>query len=141
MIRSFKQSDIENILNVWLKASIEAHSFMPAEYWESKVNDMREIYLPASENYVYEDDVEILGFISIYQNNLAALFVSPSTQGNGIGSKLIEYIKDKYKKLNLCVYKENKNSIAFYKKHGFTIAGERIDEHTGHPEINMKLDS
>lgn len=141
MIRRFHQSDIETILNIWLTASIKAHNFMPAEYWQSKVNDMREIYLPASESYVYEENGDVVGFISIYQDNLAALFVSPLKQGNGIGSKLIEYIKSKYQVLNLSVYKENRASIAFYKKHGFTHVCEQIDEHTGHPEIAMKLGS
>ncbi|WP_028582054.1 N-acetyltransferase [Desulfogranum japonicum] len=139
MIRSFYQSDLEGVLNIWLTASIKAHSFMPAEYWQSKVNDMREIYLPASESYVYEERGDILGFLSIYQNNLAAIFVSPLKQGNGIGSKLIEHVKSKYQVLNLCVYKGNIDSIEFYKKHGFTIVYEQIDEHTGHPEIAMKL--
>lgn len=133
-------SDIKRILDIWLKASIEAHNFVPSTYWESKANDMREIYLPASENYVYQKHGEIFGFISIYQSNLAALFVLPSQQGNGIGSELIKCIKDKYNILSLSVYKDNKPSLAFYKKHGFVIVGEQLDEHTGHSEIIMKLD-
>ena len=82
----------------------------------------------------------MIGFISIHHETIAAIFVLPSRQGEGIGSELIEFIKIKYKKLGLAVYKSNAASISFYKKHGFTIRKEQIDEHTGHPEFIMKLE-
>ena len=141
MIRSAKPSDIESLLTVWLNASILAHNFMPASYWASKIADMRDVYLPVSENCVYEKDGVVIGFASIYQSSLSALFVSPSQQGKGIGSKLINYIKSKHRSLDLSVYKENKASIAFYQQHGFTCVGEQLDEHTGHPEVLMKLNT
>lgn len=138
MIRKAKNSDFNAILSIWLDASMKAHSFMPAEYWKSKQNDMREIYLPSSNNHVFENKGEILGFISMCQNTLAAIFVTPKQQGHGIGSALLEFVKAKYDKLNLNVYKANTMSINFYKKHGFMIAGEDIDKHTKQPEIKMK---
>lgn len=138
MIREAKNSDIKTILSIWLDASIKAHSFMPAEYWKAKRNDMREIYLPSSKNYVFENKKEILGFISMSQNTVAAIFVTPKQQGHGIGSALLEFIKSKYDELNLNVYKATTISINFYKKHGFVIAGEDIDTHTKQPQIKMK---
>jgi putative acetyltransferase len=44
MIREFQQSDIDQIISVWLKASIEAHDFVDSEFWKSKARDMREVY-------------------------------------------------------------------------------------------------
>ncbi len=99
---------------------------------------MRNIYIPASETYVYEEEGVVKGFISTYENSLAAIFVNPKTQGKGIGSELIKFIKTKKNELSLCVYKSNTKSIAFYKKHGFKEVCELIDEHT-FPEIKMKL--
>lgn len=139
MIRIFQQNDIESILEVWLAASIEAHDFMAPDYWESKLDDMRNIYLPASETYVYDSDGNLEGFISMYENNIAALFVRPAVQKQGIGSELIQFVKTRYKELSLCVYKSNERSISFYRKHGFQVVCEQIDEHTNHPEIKMKL--
>ena len=141
MIRSGKKTDIERMIKIWLEASIKAHGFMPPDYWNSKLNDMRNLYLPSSENYVYDDGGELFGFISIYHETIAAIFVLPSRQGEGIGSKLIEFAKSKYRELSLTVYKSNTASISFYKKHGFIINEEQIDEHTGHPEIIMELNS
>ena len=99
---------------------------------------MKEIYLPSSENYVYESDHEIVGFISIYQNIIAALFVAPEHQGKGVGSQLMSSAKDKYNELSLSVYKKNHASISFYKKHGFITVREQIDPHTDQVELFMK---
>ena len=42
-------------------------------------------------------------------------------------------------RLQLTVYKDNAPSIQFYEKHGFTVAGEQTDEHTGHAELLMEF--
>jgi len=41
MIREFKQSDIDSIIDIWLNASIKAHDFIKKDFWESKTNEMR----------------------------------------------------------------------------------------------------
>ena len=138
MIREFNQSDIDQIINIWLEASIKAHYFIGSEFWESKVNDMKDVYIPSSETYVFEDTKIIKGFISLLGDTLAALFVSPRYQGNGIGSQLILKSKKIRKKLVLTVYKENRRSIEFYRKNGFEIIKEQIDSHTGHLELLME---
>ncbi len=141
MIRPFKQSDMEQVLSIWLEASIIAHDFMKKEFWESKVSDMRDLYLPASETFIYVEKRLIKGFVSLHNNTLAALFVSPEDQGRGIGKQLIAKTKEVHSSLILSVYKENTNSIEFYKKCGFRIEREQIDEHTGHPELVMVFKS
>ncbi|WP_430734852.1 GNAT family N-acetyltransferase [Halodesulfovibrio aestuarii] len=137
MIRNFQQSDMEQVITIWLEASIQAHDFVAREFWESKSIDMRETYIPSSETYVYEEDGIIKGFIALYNNTVAALFISPSHQRHGIGSQLIAKSKEIRSKLELTVYKENHNSTTFYKKCGFKIMHEQIDTHTGYPELFM----
>ncbi len=137
MIRKFKKCDMEEILSIWLNASIKAHDFIEREFWESKVTDMRDIYLPAAETYVYDTEGVVKGFISLYNDTLAAIFVSPNIQGKGIGKQLMAKAKKINKNLNLSVYKKNKRSIKFYEQSGFKIVKEQIDENTGHPEILM----
>jgi putative acetyltransferase len=141
MIRKFLQSDIDKVIDIWLKASIKAHNFVEREFWESKVKDMREIYIPSGETYVFEEDDIIKGFVSLYKNTIAALFVSPCYQGKGTGSLLMAKAKEIRDDLNLTVYKENQRSVKFYKKCGFKIELEQIDEHTGYPELVMAYHS
>ncbi|MCH4813435.1 N-acetyltransferase [Vreelandella neptunia] len=138
MIRKYREADIEHILDIWLSASIKAHSFAGSEYWQSKVSEMRDVYIPASETFVYEADEQIAGFYCLYGSTLAAVFVSPSLQGNGIGSALIEDAKSRRSCLQLSVYSQNAPSINFYKQHGFISLGEQIDEQTGQPEFIME---
>lgn len=141
MIRKFELSDIDQVIHIWLNASIKAHDFVDSNFWESKVKDMREVYIPSAENYVYVDKETIKGFISLYNDTLAAIFVSPNYQGAGIGKQLMGKAKKVRDHLGLTVYKENHRSIEFYKQCGFRIEQEQIDEHTGHPEIVMSFSS
>ena len=138
MIRAFEQSDMDDVLDIWLKASIKAHSFVGKEFWESKIDDMRNIYIPNSDTYVFTEDRIIKGFFSLHDNTLAALFVSTNFQGRGIGRSLMEKAKALRKKLNLSVYRANQTAVRFYKASGFSIVKERIDEHTGNTEIIME---
>lgn len=139
MIRDLENKDIDKIMNIWLKSTIKAHNFITKEYWENSYNDVRDVYIPMSETFVYEDKDDIKGFISIINNEfIGALFVDIDYQGNGIGKYLINYAIDKYKKLNLAVYKENKKSVEFYINRGFEIIKEQINEDSGHSEYIME---
>ncbi|AIA75794.1 N-acetyltransferase [Vreelandella sp. 21] len=138
MIRKCRETDIDQILEIWLSASIKAHAFVEAEFWASKVNEMRDVYIPASETFVFESDNQIAGFYSLYGNTLAAVFVSPSLQGRGVGAAMLDDAKSRRECLQLTVYRENTPSINFYKKQGFISLGEQVDEQTGHPELVME---
>lgn len=137
MIRPYGPDDVERILAIWLNASIVAHDFIEASFWESKLDDMREIYLPVAQTWVCERDGQILGFISLVDDVLAAIFVSPNRQGEGIGSALLEQAKRLRQQLQLTVYSANHASVAFYRRHGFEITAHALDELTGHPELMM----
>lgn len=138
MIREYRQADLDQILEIWLAASIKAHNFIAPEFWESKVNDMRNLYIPASETFIAECEGTIAGFYSLYGDTLAAIFVAPELQGKGIGTALLGDAKSRRKCLQLTVYKENAPSVSFYKNQGFMAVGEQMDEHTGHPELIME---
>lgn len=139
MIRNIKSKDIDRIMGIWLRSTIKAHDFISKEYWEDNYNDVRNIYIPMAETVVYEDEEDIKGFISIINNEfIGALFVDIDYQGSAIGKKLIDYVMDRYKKLNLAVYKENKKSVEFYINRGFKIIKEQVNEDSGHNEYIME---
>jgi len=141
MIRNFQPSDMDAVIEIWLDASIRAHDFVSGNFWQSKVIEMREVYIPASETYVYEEAGCTMGFVCLHGETLAALFVSPCAQGRGIGQKLVEKSKNVRQNLSLTVYKENQKSVDFYKRCGFKSVEERIDKYTGHSEIVMVFNS
>ncbi|MUK61503.1 N-acetyltransferase [Aliivibrio fischeri] len=137
MIRQYTPQDINAVLDIWLNSSIKAHDFVSAEFWVSQVDNMRDIYIPASKTYVAEVDSKVVGFYSLYENMLAAIFVSPEYQGKGIGKQLISHAKGQCPMLTLNVYSENVASYQFYLSQGFAVISEQVCEHTGHMEYTM----
>jgi len=138
MIRKLQKCDIEEVLDIWLEASIIAHDFIEKSYWVSKATDVKDLYIPNSETYLYENEDGISGFFSLHENILAAIFVKPNQQGKGIGTKLLQKAKEIRNFLTLTVYKENSRGVWFYEKAGFRTVKEQKDENTGHPEIFMQ---
>jgi putative acetyltransferase len=138
MIRPFKSSDMNDVIDIWLKASIQAHNFVDRKFWVSRTDDMRDIYIPASDTYVFKEDDVIKGFFSLHEDTLAAMFVAPSFQGKGIGRQLMKKAVSLRSKLCLTVYQGNSRSIKFYNQSGFAIRTEKVDEHTGHIELLME---
>ena len=138
-IRKIKREEIEQVMELWKTSTIKAHSFIEKEYWENNYEVVKNIYIPMSETFVYDDGEEIRGFISIINKEfIGALFVDIDYQGLGIGSKLIDYVGDKYNKLELAVYKDNESAVKFYKKKGFKIIEEQKNEDSGFYECIMK---
>lgn len=139
MIRKLTNADIDKIMDIWLESTVNAHDFISIKYWENNYKVVKDLYIPIADTFVYEEEGEIKGFISIINNEfIGALFVDVKFQGIGIGTKLIDHSIRKYKKLTLAVYKENKKSVEFYTRKGFKIIEEGLNEDSGYPEYIMK---
>ncbi|KPZ72260.1 MULTISPECIES: N-acetyltransferase [Shewanella] len=138
MIRVMREQDLDSAVAIWLTASIKAHSFVAEEFWQSQQQNMRDVYLPHSESWVYEDNGHILGFISYYEGSIPAIFVDPQSQSNGIGTQLLDTVKNQYEQLTLTVYAENEKTHQFYLRHGFSDVGKCICEHTGQKQLEMR---
>ena len=97
---------------------------------------MRQV-LPLSEVYVCEVKGEIAGFIGLDGDYIAGLFVSKQYQSLGVGTTLIEFIKQQHFTLTLAVYKKNEKVMQFYRKQNFVVIEERIDSNTNEAELLM----
>ena len=137
MIRTLRTEDLDDAVSIWYAASIEAHDFISEDYWSSQKQSMREMYLPNCLSWVYEEDGGILGFISYYEGSIPAIFVSPDAQSRGVGTMLLDYLKNQFSKLTLTVYASNKRTHRFYLHHGFYDVRNCICEHTGHDQFEM----
>ncbi|MEK4304473.1 MULTISPECIES: GNAT family N-acetyltransferase [Oceanobacillus] len=93
-----------------------------------------------SSLYVVESDKRIEGFANFSRvsekgiSTLYAIYLYPDTQGNGMGTALLEYgiedLKPAFIQLN--VEKENAKGMAFYKGRGFKIISEFTEDLSGH---------
>ena len=140
MIRKLQNVDINKVADIWLKTNLEAHDFIPGQYWTSNYEAVKKM-LPQAEVYVYEDNKIIQGFVGVRDEYIEGIFVSGKMQSHGIGKALLDYIKDKEARLQLNVYQKNVRAISFYQREGFTIQFEGLDEFTGEKEYVMEWNS
>lgn len=131
MIRKFKEEDTVKVMTIWTKGNFKAHPFIEKDYWLENFNKVKEEYLYKSETYVYIENDEIKGFISILGDEyIGALFVRNDCQREGIGKRLLNYVKEKNNKLTLNVYEKNVDATLFYLAMGFKNIKVQIDEST-----------
>ena len=140
MIRKLQNVDINKVADIWLKTNLEAHDFIPGQYWTSNYEAVKKM-LPQAEVYVYEDNKIIQGFVGVRDEYIEGIFVSGKMQSHGIGKALLDYIKDKEARLQLNVYQKNVRARSFYQREGFTIQSEGLDEFTGEKEYVMEWNS
>lgn len=138
MIRAYKENDIDILIDIWYKGSLQAHDFIDSGYWESQIEEMKEKYIPMSETHVITNQTKIIGFISMVEDYLAALFIDVAYQNNGAGKELLNFEKGQRDKIQLKVYKENLSAVRFYEKNGFIIKKELTDEQTNRQEYLME---
>lgn len=50
MIRELRKADINKVANIWLDTNITAHYFIPAQYWQSNFELVKELLLQATDN-------------------------------------------------------------------------------------------
>ena len=136
MIRALQEADIERVAEIWLDSNLKAHHFIPAQYWKSNFELVKELLLQATV-YVYEDKQEIQGFIGLSNEYIEGIFVSAEMQSQGIGKILLNYVKGKRNKLILNVYQKNTRAISFYQREGFEIQYSGLDEATGEKDYVM----
>ncbi len=142
MIRKFKDEDTVKVMTIWTKGNFKAHPFIEKDYWLENFNKVKNEYLHKSETYVYTENEEINGFISILgKGYIGALFVKNECQREGIGKRLLNYVKEKNDILTLNVYEKNINAILFYLEMGFKNKRYRLMKILGEKEYIMEWKS
>lgn len=136
MIRELQISDIEQVMKLWLCGNKDAHYFIQEEYWSSHFDEVQEALLQAKV-FVYDTDGKIQGFIGMVNEYIAGIFVDKNYRSTGIGTQLLNFVKQKYDTLSLSVYEKNARAVEFYHREGFSILSEGIDENTGEKEYSM----
>ena len=85
MIRALQEADIERVAEIWLDSNLKAHHFIPAQYWKSNFELVKEM-LSQAEVYAYENDRNIQGFTGLNGEYIEGIFVSDEMQSRGDGA-------------------------------------------------------
>ncbi|MGI6029142.1 MAG: GNAT family N-acetyltransferase [Candidatus Heteroscillospira sp.] len=137
MIRKFKPRDLDRVMQLWLEGNLDAHDFVPGDYWTSNAAAVSELLLQA-ELYVFELCGEIQGFAGMQDDYLAGIFVDKACRSMGIGKQLLEHIKKNHSVFTLNVYQRNRKAVEFYLREGLLVLGKSLDQDTGETEYTMQ---
>jgi len=120
-IRAFKESDRPVLQQIYLEARRHTWTWLDARAWQRE--DFDNVTQDESI-WVAELAGRPIGFASVWvaDNFLHHLFVSPQTQGHGVGSALLQHVQHKFTDTgSLKCLLENSHALTFYQRHGWHI--------------------
>ena len=88
--------------------------------------------------WVYDDGI-IKGILHLDGKEISELYVDYFFWKEGIGSKLVEFAKEKFDAKFVWTLEKNEDAIRFYEEHGFKLNGKRQLE-DGTPEFIVMLE-
>ena len=130
-----KDSELEKVSQIWLDSNLEAHDFIDKNFWLDNYPMVKEQFKTA-EIYV-DAESEIKGFVGLQSDYIAGIFVEKSYRNQGIGKKLINFLKKNHQELSLDVYDKNIRAKQFYDKNGFEVSTQSIEKETGEKESRL----
>lgn len=139
MIRRFEPSDEDDLVRVFLAATIPGQSFLPEEHWRSQEALVREHFLPIAETWVVVEDGCFVAFAALLNEMIGGLFTDPDHQGKGHGRALIEHARTLHDPLRIEVFRKNEKALAIYEHCGFVEESSHIDEGTGLEAVMMRV--
>lgn len=137
MIRKYEKNDHERVMKIWLLSNLEAHGFIRQDYWRGCLDSVSDA-ISEAEVYTALSGSEIVGFIGLNEGHIEGIFVDGEHRSKGVGKSLIDFAKELYPKLSLCVYEKNERAVDFYRREGFLPIRKKPDISTGETEILMR---
>lgn len=138
MIRPYRSTDLDMLLDVWYHASVLAHPFLEPVFLEKERQAIALQWIPVAETWVYVSGDRVRGFIAMLDNEVGGLFVDPEHHGEGIGQALMNHVRTSRQELWLNVFAENAIGRRFYNRYGFEPVDEHLHEESGHRELRLR---
>ena len=140
MIRKIREEDLTNVMTLWVKGNFKANSFIEKDYWLEIYNQVKADFFENFKSYIYVENEEILGFISIHDDEIKAICVKEENRRNGIGTKLVNYCRDNLEEneeLYIKIFEKNMNGILFFSKLQFKNSKVQLNEQFNETEYVM----
>jgi putative acetyltransferase len=141
-LRSYTSADEPAAIELWRQTWQEAY---PAIDFAARVDWWRERWrgelVPSATVVVAETAGVLVGFVTVdvATGYLDQIVVAPPHWGAGIAEMLLDEAKRlSPARLELHVNQDNTRAVRFYRKHGFTVAGEDVNARSGAPVYLMR---
>lgn len=142
MLYNVNKNDYIVLIEIWEESVRTTHSFLTDQEIDRLKKLVFEKYFDAVTTLkCFKNNAnDILGFCGILNKKIEMLFVSPSAQGQGIGTALCQYAVDHYGATKVDVNEQNPRAIQFYKKMGFRVVerSELDSEGQPYPILHME---
>ncbi len=138
MIRRYRESDRDAVVDLFLASTIPGQDFLPPEHWQSMVPKLRESILPNAETWLVEDAGAVIAFIVVHDRVVEGIFTHPEQEGRGHGSALVEHVVGLHPTVLVELYEANQKAVAFYLSRGFEIAERRDGEIPELPKVTLR---
>lgn len=142
LIRKYCEADMNTIIDIWYEGW---HSIAPGLVHPHSKPEWRDRWVsqitPAHEIVVAESDNEILGFVALNLETaeLTQLFTKLPAQGRGVGSALINWVKNRcHNGVYLFALGINYRSRKFYQEHGFRETSLSSNAISGLPSVRYE---
>lgn len=118
-IEVLEKGDNKYLKNTWM---IKQNIRRKNNLLRQRKDFFEDTYIDSVKYIAKDDDDKIVGFSTIINSNYIALFgVSPRLQNKGVGSKLLESMKNDYDNLVCHTRISNNSALNFYESNGFVI--------------------
>ncbi len=123
MIREFVQTDLNQVVEVWLLSGKDEYSYLP-DFQKLNLQSATDLFVDIIQSefplWVAEANGKLLGFMAIKDSYIDRLYVLPDQQRSGIGGQLIQHAKNLSPTgLELYTHQQNQRARSFYEKSGF----------------------
>jgi len=141
-ITAIEAEDSPRVVEVW-EASVRAtHHFLTEadiQYIKALVED--DLAQVETLLGVRDGDGQVVGFIGVEGDEVAALFIHPAWRGQGIGRRLFTYAVETLGATKVDVNEQNDQAVGFYQRMGFEVAGRSAMDGLGQPFplLHMRL--
>lgn len=151
MIRKYQPEDSDDAVAAWESATRVAHPFFDEAFLASERENVRNLYLPHAETWVWEAEGRVVGFIALLAiegeqrddaratAEVGGLFLEPALHGRGIGSALLRHARELKGDLEVEVFRANSIGRAFYDRCGFEPMSESTHGPTGQRLLRLRL--
>jgi putative acetyltransferase len=141
-LRPYAAADEDAAIELWRRSWQHAYPDIDfaarLDWWRGR---WRGELVPVASIVVAERDGALLGFVTVDPRSgyLDQIVVAPECWGANVATLLLgEAKRISPARIELLVNTDNARAIAFYRKHGFVLAGEDVNPVSGRPVHRMR---